>query len=523
MASTFLLLRCVPRVGRSDSTLSVLVLVQISLRCMSTQEALPAAMPAHEAHQTALFSILIITAATSPCTMRSRDAICCPCRCASTEPEHAPIAVGQPRPHPDARALAHAGFGFGFNFGSAQAMLPVSQLLRLLLRLYAHAWLHLHASIKLLRQRTIMLRHAKQHSFPALRDLPYSKVWSQNNVDVEPSLYMHWIGRARFFTEAMSEQSVAGLSEDDGKVCVLVMPLVHPLPGLMQQLGERYTLLQIGELDAESSLTISALVSSGRGVDRSLLDSLPNLRIICSSSVGVDQIDLHLCHQRAIRVTNAAHVNVSADTADMAILLMLASLRCLCPAHHFVQSGSWRLSSFPLARKASGLRVGIVGLGQIGRAIAKRAVGLNSIVSYFGPTKKEDVAHAYYSDLIDLATNSDVLIVACLLSKDTRHLIGKDVLDGLGPMGVLVNIARGPVVDELELTKALAEKRLGAAGLDVFEREPYVPTELMSMDNVVLSPHAGAATLETRMAVTQLIVDNLDAFFTGKRLLTAVI
>ncbi|MCO5570986.1 hypothetical protein L7F22_024717 [Adiantum nelumboides] len=306
---------------------------------------------------------------------------------------------------------------------------------------------------------------------------------------------------------------------------VLLHAFEVPLPGLELQLQERYTILQMGELtDADSLSRVSALVSTSRGrVDETLLDSLPNLRIICNSGVGVDNIDLHLCQQRGICVANAAHAHVTADTADMAILLMLATLRRLCCAHNFVQAGSWSLSSFPLARKTSGLRVGIVGLGQIGKAIARRAVGLNNIVSYFTPTKKENVSFAYYSNVIDLAANSDVLIVACPLSKDTRHLIGKDVLDALGPMGTLINIARGPVVDELELSKALAENRLGAAGLDVFEKEPNVCTELMTMDKVVLSPHSGAATWETRTAVAQLIMDNLNAFFAGKPVITAVI
>ncbi|MCO5570963.1 hypothetical protein L7F22_024693 [Adiantum nelumboides] len=308
------------------------------------------------------------------------------------------------------------------------------------------------------------------------------------------------------------------------KACVLLQPFSDlSVLHLLQQLEQRYTLLRMDDLDPEVSLKVSALVSTCRPVDRLLLDSLPNLRMICNFGVGVDNIDLDLCRQRGILVANTAHSSVTADTADMAILLMLATLRCVCPAHNFVQHGSWPLSSFPLARKASGLRVGIVGFGRIGRAIAKRAVGLNSIVSYFGPSQKVDVPYAYYSDIIDLATNSDVLVVACLLSKDTRHLIGKDVLDALGPMGTLINIARGAIVDETELTKALVEKRLGAAGLDVFEKEPYVCDELMNMENVVLSPHAGPATLETRAAVVQLILDNLNAFFTGKPLLTPVI
>ncbi|KAI5064291.1 hypothetical protein GOP47_0020961 [Adiantum capillus-veneris] len=310
-------------------------------------------------------------------------------------------------------------------------------------------------------------------------------------------------------------------SPESEKVCVL---LQIPLPRLVQQLEGRFHLLRMEDLDSSTSSRVWGLVSTNYSpVDRSLLEFLPNLQIICNCAVGVEHIDLDLCGGRGIGVTNGAHSQVTADTADMAILLMLASIRRVCSAHKFMQSGSWSLNSFPLARKASGVRVGIVGLGQIGRAIAKRAVGFNSIVSYFGPTKKEDVSYAYYSGVVDLAANSNVLIIACLLSKDTRHMIGKDVFDALGPTGTLINVARGAVVDELELTKALVAKRLGAAGLDVFEKEPYVCGELMSMENVVLSPHAGSGTWETRTAVVQLVVDNLNAFFTGKPLLSAVI
>ncbi|KAI5064288.1 hypothetical protein GOP47_0020958 [Adiantum capillus-veneris] len=235
--------------------------------------------------------------------------------------------------------------------------------------------------------------------------------------------------------EAMGEKRNAIVDSPEGeKVCVL---LQIPLPRLVQQLEGRFHLLRMEDLDSSTSSRVWGLVSTNyRPVDRSLLEFLPNLQIICKWAVGVDRIDLDLCGLRRIRVTTGAH-----------------SQR-VCSAHKFMQSGSWSLNSFPLARKASGLLVGIVGLGQIGRAIAKRAVGFNCIV----------------------------------------HQI-----------------------------QALVAKRLGAAGLDVFEKEPYVCGELMTMENVVLSPHAGSGTWETRTAVVQLVVDYLNAFFTGKPLLSAVI
>lgn len=176
-----------------------------------------------------------------------------------------------------------------------------------------------------------------------------------------------------------------------------------------------------------------------------------------------------------------------------------------------------------LTRKVSGKRVGIVGLGQIGLAIARRAEAFGCSISYQGRSLKPNVPYVYYSDLLDLATNSDILFVSCALTNETTHLISRKVLNALGPDGTLVNIARGPIVDEADLIAALKEGHLGAAGLDVFENEPNVPMELCGMDNVVLTPHIGNATIESRRALEDLLVANLDAYFSGKSLLTPVI
>ncbi|KAH7434948.1 hypothetical protein KP509_06G041700 [Ceratopteris richardii] len=156
-------------------------------------------------------------------------------------------------------------------------------------------------------------------------------------------------------------------------------------------------------------------------------------------------------------------------------------------------------------------------------AIAKRAEGFDYIISYHGRTKKPGISYTFYSKISELAANSDILVIACALTDDTKHLVDKDVLDALGPEGILINIGRGPVVDEPALVKALLEKRLGGAGLDVFENEPHVPRELLNMDNVILTPHVGTATWETRRTMDKLVQDNIDAFFAGKPLLTPVV
>ncbi|KAH7287980.1 hypothetical protein KP509_31G006000 [Ceratopteris richardii] len=311
-------------------------------------------------------------------------------------------------------------------------------------------------------------------------------------------------------------------NDASGRVTVLLHPPFDPLPGLVQKLEERYTVLQWDEFNADSRHKVSALVCS-RKVDARVLDSMPHLRIIFNTGIGVDNVDIDLCRQRGIRVCNAVVDSVVADTADLAILLMLAVLRRITSAWRFVQDGLWCRGPFPLAKKASGIKVGIVGFGRIGFAVAKRATALNNIVSYYGPNKKQNVPYTYYSNLVDLATDSDVLIITCPLSNDTEHLIGKDVLNALGPSGILINVARGSIVNELELIKALKEKRLGAAGLDVFESEPHIAPDLIHLDNVVLSPHVGASTWESRVAVGQLALDNFDAFFSGKPLLTPVV
>ncbi|KAL1199380.1 Glyoxylate/hydroxypyruvate reductase A HPR2 [Cardamine amara subsp. amara] len=269
--------------------------------------------------------------------------------------------------------------------------------------------------------------------------------------------------------------------------------------------------------------SIRAVVgNASAGADAQLIDDLPKLEIVSSFSVGLDKIDLGKCKEKGIRVTNTPDV-LTEDVADLAIGLILALLRRLCECDRYVRSGKWKQGDFQLTTKFSGKSVGIIGLGRIGTAIAKRAEAFSCPINYYSRTVKTDIAYKYYPTVVDLAKNSDILVVACPLTDKTKHIVNRQVMDALGAKGVLINIGRGPHVDEQELVKALTEGRLGGAALDVFEQEPHVPEELFALENVVLLPHVGSGTVETRNAMADLVVGNLEAHFTGKPLLTPVV
>jgi hydroxypyruvate reductase len=257
------------------------------------------------------------------------------------------------------------------------------------------------------------------------------------------------------------------------------------------------------------------------GAPASLIDRLPNLEIIANYGVGYEKVDVAHARSRNIRVTNTPDV-LTEDVADLAIALWLATSRRIAAADRFVRRGKWREGAFPLASSAQWRRVGILGMGRIGRAITRRAEAFGAEIRYSQPRSHAGIAYPYEPDLVVLAGWSDILFVATPGGDATRGLVDRHVLDALGPKGTLINIARGSVVDEPALVAALAEGRLGAAGLDVFVDEPNVPQALLGMENVVLLPHVGSATVETRRAMGQLVLDNLEAHFAGRPLLTPV-
>jgi hydroxypyruvate reductase 2 len=254
------------------------------------------------------------------------------------------------------------------------------------------------------------------------------------------------------------------------------------------------------------------------GVGADLMDACPNLEIISSVGVGTDSHDVGDARRRGIIVCNTPDV-LNDDVANMAILLLLAATRKLVPYDRYVREGRWpREGEPPLARSIAGRQIGIVGMGRIGRAIAAKLGVFGCPIAYFARNERPDLPYRYYRDLVELARDSDALIVIVPGGSATERLISREVIEALGPEGTLVNVARGSVVDEPALVAALQEGRLGAAALDVFVDEPNVPDALLRMENVVLQPHMGSATVETRRAMGDLMLANLAAHFEGRPL-----
>ena len=263
-----------------------------------------------------------------------------------------------------------------------------------------------------------------------------------------------------------------------------------------------------------------ATTSGHHGIDTALAKRLPKLKLVAINGVGFDRVDIDAMKALGVAVTNTPDV-LTDDVADVAIGLMINAMRRLPAAERHVREGHWPKRDPKLARTASGRRYGILGLGRIGLAIAARLGGFGGTISYSSRTRK-DVAHAYYPDARSLAEASDVLFIANAANASTRGMIDRTVLDALGPDGIIINVARGAIIDEPALVAALVEGRLGGAGLDVFTDEPHVPTELLTLENVALAPHVGSATHETREAMGRLMLDNVAAHAAGRPLLTPV-
>jgi lactate dehydrogenase-like 2-hydroxyacid dehydrogenase len=268
---------------------------------------------------------------------------------------------------------------------------------------------------------------------------------------------------------------------------------------------------------------IRAIAGSGESkVPRELIARLPALEIISVFGVGYDGVDVAAARERGIAVTHTPNV-LNDEVADLALGLMLAVARRIPQADRYIREGRWRSHGpAPLARKLSGARLGIVGLGRIGLAIAQRAAAFGMSIAYTTRNPRPDAPYAYHPSAEALAKAVDFLVVITPGGAGTRKLIDAKVLEALGPEGYLVNVARGSVVDEAALVKALQEKRIAGAGLDVFEDEPHVPEALLALDTVVLTPHIGSATWQTRRAMMDLAFGNLEAHFAGRPLLSPV-
>jgi lactate dehydrogenase-like 2-hydroxyacid dehydrogenase len=276
--------------------------------------------------------------------------------------------------------------------------------------------------------------------------------------------------------------------------------------------------MDIGAMDI-GAMAVSAPVQT---VDDALLASLPKLRIISSFGVGYDHIDVKAAAQRGIIVTHTPDV-LTEEVADTTIGLLLNTLRELPQAERFLRAGRWPTGNYPLSRATLRDRtVGIVGLGRIGMAIAHRLEAFGVPIVYHTRQKRPELGYRHYPRLLDMARDVDTLIVIVPGGAATKNMINADVLSALGPNGVVINVARGSVIDEPALIAALRERKILAAGLDVFAAEPHVPEELLALDNAVLLPHVGSASEFTRAKMDQLLVDNIQAWAAGEPPLTPV-
>lgn len=274
---------------------------------------------------------------------------------------------------------------------------------------------------------------------------------------------------------------------------------------------------------AKVAADIRAIAGGGESqVPRSLIEQLPALEIISIMGVGYDKVDVAAAKERGIPVTHTPGV-LNDEVADLAMGLMLSVARRIPQADQYVRAGRWgREGAMPLTRKVSGARLGIVGLGRIGQAIATRAQAFGMSIAYTARSEKSGLAYSFFPTAAALAAQVDFLIVITPGGEGTRHLINAEVLKALGPEGYLVNVARGSVVDEEALVEALQKGVIAGAALDVFANEPHPATALWSMDQVVLTPHIASATRQTRQAMADLAAGNLAAHFEGKPLLSPV-
>lgn len=281
--------------------------------------------------------------------------------------------------------------------------------------------------------------------------------------------------------------------------------------------------LPLPQFLVDHAQSVQAILSSGGApVTADTIRLLPHLRLVVTTSQGLNHIDLSECRRRGIAVAGAGTI-FSPDCADSVVGLLIDVLRKVSAANRFVKQGLWSSQGdYHLGFKLGGKRVGIVGFGSIGSEVAKRLRAFGCSISYNSRNKKPSVPYPFYSNVVELAANCDALVISCALTNETHHLINKEVLSALGKDGVVINIARGPIIDEKELVRCLVEGEIRGAGLDVFEHEPDVPVQLFALDNVVMSPHNAVFTRESFQDLREIVVGNLEAFFSNQPLLTRV-
>lgn len=306
------------------------------------------------------------------------------------------------------------------------------------------------------------------------------------------------------------------------QACPLPPPLAGKLPALcpveiLSDASDQTAFLR------EHGDEFTVLITTGtHGADKALIDALPNLKAICSLGVGYDAIDLDAVRARRVMLSNTPDV-LNDCVADLAIGLLIDTVRGISASDRHVRRGDWpRVGPTMPSMRVSGKRLGMLGMGRVGQVIARRAVGFDMDIRYHTRSANPQLPWHHEPSLLTLAQWCDFLVVACPGSPETYHLVSAEVLKALGPNGYLVNVARGSVVDEKALVAALDNGQLGGAGLDVFENEPEVPAELLRNERVVVLPHVGSATRETRAAMCELVLRNVERFVTEGGLVTPV-
>ncbi|AFW01530.1 dihydrofolate reductase [Gluconobacter oxydans] len=296
-------------------------------------------------------------------------------------------------------------------------------------------------------------------------------------------------------------------------------------PAIKERLKSLFTVHQYEGIEALSPYANKirgVATGGGSGLPRPIMDALPALEVISVNGVGTDQIDLEDARQRKIGVATTLGT-LTDDVADMAIVLTLAVMRETVLNDRLVREGKWPTQPLPLSRSVTKKRMGIAGFGHIGQAIAHRAAAFGMDLAYFNSRPRAESQLRFEPDLKALAEWSDVLVLAVSGGPRSANMVNAEILDALGPDGVLINIARGSVVDEAALLSALKQKRIAGAGLDVFQNEPNINPEFFTLENTVLQAHQASATIETRTVMGNLMVDNLVAHFEGKSLLTPIL
>jgi len=298
------------------------------------------------------------------------------------------------------------------------------------------------------------------------------------------------------------------------------------IPAINEQLASLYTVHKLFEMAqpqdwlAAHGSAIEAVITGGHtGISRSMLEQLPALKVVAINGVGTDAVDLAYCRARGLPVT-ATLGALTEDVADLAIGLLIAACRNLCAVDRFVRDGQWpqhpQPSAIPLARRFSGMHVGIVGMGRVGRAVAVRAAAFGCPISYTDLHPMADVPHRFVPTLVDLARQADALVL-CAAADQAEGIVNAPVLQALGPRGFLVNVARGRLVNEADLCAAVAAGQIAGAGLDVFVDEPHVPAVLRESGQVTLQAHRASATWETRQAMAEMVLQGIAQALAGQR------